>query len=160
MRIDDSQTSIIEVNIGIICSCLPVLPAFYKHVINSAKSVIPKSSTYHELDVVGKSGTGVERMRPGDAEEGKGDIATALHLQYLGPSNPAGGPSSFVSGGAKEHDSSERLWGGDGILKTVRLERVEMSAPEPDTSVWRPESAVLPSEHPKKMQGLKRKHYE
>ena len=79
---------------------------------------------------------------------GAGDIEgvasePALHLQYLGHNGPIEGPSSFVTGGVKHHASSERLWGGDGILKTVRLDRVEVSVQEPETSLPKPQSAML-----------------
>lgn len=126
------RASCAEVNIGIICSCLPILPIFYKHVVRTAKEKFSKPSTYYELEPVWKGGTGVERVRPDaintKSRPGRAESEPALHQQYLGFS---GGykqePPFLISQGAAYHDPGGRLWSGDGIMKTVQLERVEES---------------------------------
>ncbi|KAL8824949.1 MAG: hypothetical protein Q9191_004706 [Dirinaria sp. TL-2023a] len=151
-----------EVSLGIICSSLPVLPAFYKHIFKSARKAMSTSSTYHELEVVGRSRsrTGVERVRSdyeergGQQQQQQAASEPALHRQYLAPKRLAQeGPSFTVSGGTTEYyASSERLWTGEGILKTVKFERVEetSSVSDPDgSSPSRPPNAMLQSERGK-----------
>ena len=126
-----SGTSCAEVNLGIICSCLPILPLFYKHVVRSAKNKVVRPTIYYELEPVSKSGTGVERVRPTDAEKilGRSASEPALHQQYLSFNGGYRQESSFsISGGAGYNDPDTRLWSGGGIMKTVRLERVEESS--------------------------------
>ena len=144
-----SKISCAEVNLGIICSCLPILPLFYKHVIKIARTKVFKSSKYSELQPVWRSGTGVERALPNNTKQSLGRAANepALHQQYLelNEDHRQGSPFSMCSGAAC-HDPDADFWSGDGIMKTVRLDRVEESMVSDSTSILQiPQNAVLPS---------------
>ena len=147
--------SLAEVNLGIICSCLPVLPIFYKHMIKTLKNKISKPSTYYELEAVWRSDIGVERMQSNDAKQmqipDRRASEPALHRQYLG----------FNGGYTKDpwhhvlsdayHDPNGHIRSGGGIMKTVELERVEesfTSEEESDFVVRKPSNVVLPSASP------------
>ncbi|KAL8794430.1 MAG: hypothetical protein Q9195_003017 [Heterodermia aff. obscurata] len=142
--------AIAEVNVGIICSCLPILPSFYKHVVRSAKAKISNhTASYYELEgVVGRKSATVDRAVPDvDVETGKMDKVQALAKHYLGPgSSDAQGTLSYATGGPENLTPSDELWGGDGILKTVKLEQMETPAPRPASLPVRPPEAVLPVE--------------
>lgn len=82
-------------------------------------------------------------MQPGDVIRGK-DAAgdSALHRQYLEPHGPTQGSSIVVSGGADHHRTpNESAWSGDGILKTVKMERVESTGHM--NLLSRPQKAML-----------------
>ena len=147
--------SLAEVNLGIICSCLPVLPIFYKHIVKTVKNKISKPPTYYELEPVLKSSTGVERMRLNDAKQmqvpDRRASEPALHRQYLGFN---GGytkhPWHHVLSDAY-HDPNGHIRSGGGIMKTVELERVEESVASeegPDFVIRKPSSVVLRSNSP------------
>ncbi|KAL9012353.1 MAG: hypothetical protein Q9173_002876 [Seirophora scorigena] len=145
-------TFVAEVNIGLICACLPMLPKFYKNVVKSAKTVISRTSTYHELDKFGRhKGTGgVERARRGGTNQRREDAAAesvALHRQYLG-ANGDTKVSVTASSGAKEGESRVRSWNGPGILKTVSLATWETPIAHEEHSPAPPSKAVLRSAGP------------
>ncbi|KAI4191799.1 MAG: hypothetical protein LQ348_003424 [Seirophora lacunosa] len=144
--------AVAEVNIGLICACLPVLPKFYKNVVKSAKTIISRTSTYHELDKLGRhKGTGgVERARRGGTDQRREDAAAesvALHRQYLG-ANGNTEVSVTASSGVKEGESRVRSWNGPGILKTVSLATWETPIAHVEHSPAEPSKAVLHSAGP------------
>ena len=140
------RNRIAEVNIGIICSCLPILPALYKHVAKAAKAKVSShTSAYYELEGVGHKSVNADGAAPSDKEPGKVDRVQALAKQYLGPGNSQVS-AGVVTAGLENSTPTDELWGGDGILKTVKLEQKETQAPRPRSSLLRPAEAVLPIE--------------
>ncbi|KAL8828167.1 MAG: hypothetical protein Q9170_006719 [Blastenia crenularia] len=140
-----------EVNLGIICSCLPILPVFYQYIAKTAKS---KPSTYYELEPVLKSSTGVERARITNTDTERGSTGRtasepALHRQYLEFNGYKKKSPFMISSGAAYHDPrEERLhWNGEGILKTVELDRIEESFSSDSEALPRmPQNAMFRSE--------------
>ena len=139
-------------NIGIICSCLPVISIFYHHLVNLVQTRKSKSSTYLELDTLEQNaGTGVERARPNEDETGQrreeGVGSVALHQQYL---RSVGGTqtAAVTSIGARDTDHLDGSWDGSGILKTVRLDTWQTPASDPEGSLLRPPTAVVHSSKP------------
>lgn len=143
--------SIAEVNIGLICACLPMLPKFYKSMARTAKTIISRTSTYHELDPLGHKGTtGVSRARPGDTGEQRKEAAAesvALHQQYLG-ADAIVDRSVTASGGTQDGEGRERSWNGLGILKTVSLDTWETPMAPMKDSLAPPSKAVIHSSVP------------
>ncbi|KAL9055923.1 MAG: hypothetical protein Q9206_002943 [Seirophora lacunosa] len=129
-----------------------LLPKFYKNVVKSAKTIISRTSTYHELDKLGRhKGTGgVERARRGGTDQRREDAAAesvALHRQYLG-ANGNTEVSVTASSGVKEGESRVRSWNGPGILKTVSLATWETPIAHVEHSPAEPSKAVLHSAGP------------
>ncbi|KAL8656810.1 MAG: hypothetical protein Q9226_002548 [Calogaya cf. arnoldii] len=145
--------AIAEVNIGIICSCLPSLQMCYKRFARSAKNMIMDSSSYHELGALGRRGnTGVERVQLGGSalrhqDSAGGDVA--LHQQYLGPNGIAQSSAICAADDALDNAGNDGSWNGAGILKTVSLETWTTPAAEPEATLPRPSKAVLHDSFPR-----------
>ncbi|KAL8784744.1 MAG: hypothetical protein Q9213_003775 [Squamulea squamosa] len=126
-----SGIAIAEVNIGIICSCLPVLPIFYQHVLKSARALVSKTSSYHELAALRKrSNTSVERVGPGHLEDGNKGVAgcVALHRQYLESKGTAQRTAICASAGTPDYERAEGSWDGVEPGGYVQWDEVDLGA--------------------------------
>lgn len=145
--------SIAEVNIGIICSCLPSLQTCYQHVVGLARNMMLDSSPYHELGALSRRRTtDVERVRI-DAlalrqqKSLGGDVA--LHQQYLGPKAVAQSSALCTADEAQDQAGNDGSWDGAGILKTVSLETWTSPAAIPEATPPKPPKALLHTSFPR-----------
>lgn len=116
-------------------------------MVRSAKARISHhTASYYELEGAGRKSGTVDRAAPEDIERGKMDKVQALAKHYLGPTGDVQGTSSYVTAGPENLTPTDELWGGDGILKTVKVEQMKTPAPRPGSLLARPPDAVLPVE--------------
>lgn len=120
--------AIAEVNIGLICSCLPILPAFYQHMLRPTSESSSNISSYHRLKALKTVASGAERTNLSHEEEAPNEAAA--HKELPGGSHVTGGLSFSVQGGSDPVEEKGTCWNGGGILKTVNVEQSGVSVPE------------------------------
>ena len=110
------------------CSCLPILPAFYQHFFQTTSEPRSNLSSYHRLKALKTSASSTRRTKLSHNE----DVLNqgAAQEEVLEPSNVAGGLSSSVQGGRDVAEEKGGSWDGGGILKTVDVEQTGLSVPE------------------------------
>lgn len=97
-------------------------------------------STYHRLETLNPSTSGVERIQLSHAERAQAEavVEAAVHSDMLGTDHSAEGPSVSVMSEPNPVEKRGASWNGNGILKTVDVEQTGISLPE---------RAALPREH-------------
>ena len=120
--------SITEVNVGLICSCLPILPAFYKHFFGLTHESSSSLSSYHRLKALKTSANATGRTNLTHNEEAQ--IETTAQKETSAASHVAGGLSISIEGGPNMAEENCGSWDGDGILKTMGVEQTGVAVPE------------------------------
>ena len=125
---------IAELNIGLICSCLPILPILFRRRARSSHKSSGRSSGYYRLRTFGTS-SGASGLPSANRNQEQG---SELGLPLNTMANDGDMDSTIVSGshsttfqGATDHAHKDGSgWQGDGILKTVDVEQIGCKVPE------------------------------
>lgn len=120
--------AITEVNVGLICSCLPILPAFYQHFFGPTHESSSSLSSYHRLKALKTSANGTRRTNLTHNEEAQIETTTQKELSAV--SHVAGGLSISIEGGPDAAEENGGSWNGGGILKTMGVEQTGVAVPE------------------------------
>ncbi|MCJ1235715.1 hypothetical protein MMC14_003686 [Varicellaria rhodocarpa] len=146
----------IEITTGIVCGCLPILPALFRHLIPKVQSKASSSASSH-FPKLGKRSFHSSRHSKGASKYLGPDDPRLLHAEYLelGEGNyqkthdgPRGGTVTTIQGGMSSEDNDtittdsqpdteysrskgEITAAGTGILKTVRVESRFQGEPQP-----------------------------
>ena len=116
-------------NLGIICSCLPILPVLYQHISQRTRASVRNTSTYYQLKGLTSSAFGAERVKSSHTGTAQAEAAVkaAEGKKDSGAGHATEGLEISVLGGANGLEEGGGVWDGDGILKTVDVEQTGVS---------------------------------
>ena len=109
------HSSVVEINVGIICSCMPILPLLFKH--------IGKSERYRKsLSLVRYFRPGTKTSNPSEEKAAglaeRGDVSHKVRVAIPRPTMT--GLGTFIRGGGRSHPGTS-----DGDEAFEQLESID-----------------------------------